>query len=57
VILFLGIAAIVVALVFGPRRLGVLAGGFAAFAFASLTWIYVLTLEEVEAFSPRTAIA
>ena len=50
VILLLGIAAIVAALVFGPRRLGLLAGGFAAFSFAGLTWIYVLTPEEVASF-------
>ena len=37
-------------LVCGPRRLGVLAGGFSAFSFAGLTWIYVLTPNEVESF-------
>jgi hypothetical protein len=50
VILLLGVAAIVSVLVFGPRRLGVLAGGFSAFSFAGLTWIYVLAREEVDVF-------
>ena len=50
VILLLGVAAIVAALVFGPRRLGVLAGSFFAFSFAGLTWIYVLAREEVDVF-------
>ena len=49
-ILLLGVAAIVAVLVGGPRRLGVLAGGFSAFSFAGLTWIYVLTPNEVESF-------
>ena len=43
-------AAIVAALAFGPRRLGVFAAAFAAFSFVGLTWIYVLTPNEVESF-------
>ena len=31
----------------GPRRLGVFAAGFAGFSFAGLTWIYVLTPNDV----------
>ena len=46
----LGAAAIVAALAFGPRRLGVFAAAFAAFSFVGLTWIYVLTPNEVESF-------
>ena len=46
----LGAAAIVAALAFGPRLLGVFAAGFAAFSFAGLTWIYVLTPNDVESF-------
>ena len=37
-------------LVFGPRRLGVLAGGFGVLSFAGLTWIYVLTPDDVNDF-------
>jgi hypothetical protein len=49
-LLLLGAIAIACALVFGPRRLGVLAGGFGALSFAGLTWIYVLTPNDVTDF-------
>lgn len=49
-LLALGVAAIVVTLLVGPRRLGVFGGAFGLLAFAGLTWIYVLTLEEVSSF-------
>ena len=49
-VLALGVAAVVVALVVGPRRLGVFGGAFGLLSFAGLTWIYVLAPEEVSTF-------
>ena len=49
-LLALGVAAVVVALVVGPRRLGVFGGAFGFLSFAGLTWIYVLAPEEVSTF-------
>ena len=49
-LLLLGAIAVACALVFGPRRLGVLAGVFGVLSFAGLVWIYVLTPEGVNEF-------
>lgn len=49
-VLALGVAAVVVALVVGPRRLGVFGGAFGFLSFAGLSWIYVLAPEEVSTF-------
>ena len=49
-LLALGVAAVVVALVVCPRRLGAFGAAFGFLSFAGLTWIYVLTPEEVSTF-------
>ena len=49
-VLAIGVAAVVVASVIGPRRLGVFGGAFGLLSFAGLTWIYVLAPEEVSTF-------
>jgi hypothetical protein len=46
-LLLLCAASVVVALLFGPRRLGTLGGAFGLVSFAGLTWIYVLTPNDV----------
>jgi len=46
-LLALGAVAVVVALLVGPRRLGILGGAFGLLSFAGLTWIYVLTPADV----------
>jgi hypothetical protein len=46
-LLALGAVAVVVALLVGPRRLGALGGAFGLLSFAGLTWIYVLTPNDV----------
>lgn len=60
-LLVLGLACVVVALLAGRRDLGVLAGGFALLSFAGLTWIYVLTPYDVAFFlstnSSRVVVA
>lgn len=38
------------AIAVGPRRLGVVTAGFAALSFAGLTWIYILTPNDVASF-------
>jgi hypothetical protein len=49
-LLVLGLASVLVALLAGRRELGLLAGGFALLSFAGLTWIYVLTPYDVAFF-------
>jgi hypothetical protein len=49
-LLALGVAATVAVLVAGPRLLGVFAGAFGLLSFAGLTWIYVLTPNDVSDF-------
>jgi hypothetical protein len=49
-LLLLGFAAAVLSAALGPRRLGLLAGGFGLLSLAGLTWIYVLTPNEVSAY-------
>ncbi len=48
VLLILGAAAALLAVRSGPRPLGVLAAGFGLLSLAGLTWIYVLTPNEVD---------
>ena len=49
-LLLVGTVAVLAALVFGPRRLGILGAGFGLLSFAGLTWIYVLTPNDVSDF-------
>jgi hypothetical protein len=49
-VLALGVAAVVVASVIGPRRLGAFGGAFGLLSLAGLSWIYVLATEEVSTF-------
>jgi hypothetical protein len=49
-VLMLGLAAAALALVLGVWPLGILGSGFAVTSFAGLTWIYVLTPNEVASY-------
>jgi hypothetical protein len=54
-LLGLGLAATVLALALGLRRLGLLAAGFAAISFVGLTWIYVLTTSDLPSYLKSNA--
>jgi Dolichyl-phosphate-mannose-protein mannosyltransferase len=54
-LLVLGVAASALAFLFAPRSLALFAAGFALLSFAGLTWIYVLTPEEIEFFLSTNA--
>ncbi len=54
-LLVIGLAASGLAIAGRHRPLGILAGGFAALSFAGLTWIYVLTPNEVSDYLKTNA--
>jgi Dolichyl-phosphate-mannose-protein mannosyltransferase len=54
-LLAIGVAAVLLALVFAPRPLALLAIGFGVLSFAGLIWIYVLTPRDVRPFLEATA--
>jgi hypothetical protein len=54
-LLALGIAAAALALLLAPRSLALLAAGFGLLSFAGLTWVYVLTPNEVDFYLSTNA--
>jgi hypothetical protein len=54
-LLLLGLAAAILSLGVGPRRLGVFAGGFALLCFGGLTWIYVITPWDLDVYLPTNS--